>query len=399
MNWRIAFVPLLALATLGCGGSARPPASTDPCVPAGCFVPQQACVYLNRNAIFVANTGSGSISAFQNPGPNSPVGDDPVCGSPFPVDAPPTALTGNLVVVVLSAPGKTVSLFKADPLTSVLTGPTASAKTAYTPEAIANCSGFLCVANAEGSVSVYQASWDGTSIKEIAGSPFPAGSGPAAIGALAQHVYVANSQSNSVSAFSQDPATGALTQVPGSPFLVGADPRSIQALSLNPYYRGPSVVIVANAGSNSASVFSINGDGSLAPVAGSPFPTGALPSSIAPNYNFYPVPYVFVANSKSNDISVFKVDDTTGALTPVAGSPFPTGGSDPASIAVGGAAEFAGFGGPNGAPFLYTANAGSNNMSVFSINLNTGVLTPVSGSPFAVGKSPQSVIYIQVPQD
>lgn len=165
---------------------------------------------------------------------------------------------------------------------------------------------------------------------------------------------------------------------------------------LSPAAGGPVIVFVTNAGSNNVSVFSVNGDGSLTPVPGSPFPTGAAPASVAADYGLYPLAFVFVANSKSNDISVFAIDDTTGELTPVAGSPFPDGGVDPVSITAGGG-EFAGFGGPNGAPFLYVANAGSNNMSVFSIK-GTGALTPVSGSPFAVGKSPRSVAYVTVPK-
>jgi len=37
-------------------------------------------------------------------------------------------------------------------------------------------------------------------------------------------------------------------------------------------------------------------------------------------------------------------------------------------------------------------------MSVYSIDQNSGALTPVSGSPFPVGQSPTAVLYFQVPQ-
>ena len=61
---------------------------------------------------------------------------------------------------------------------------------------------------------------------------------------------------------------------------------------------------------------------------------------------------------------------------------------------------------PAGA-FLYVANAGSNNISVFSIDSSTGKLTPVAGSPFFLGLSPPTMqlmpsgnfLYVSVASD
>jgi hypothetical protein len=41
--------------------------------------------------------------------------------------------------------------------------------------------------------------------------------------------------------------------------------------------------------------------------------------------------------------------------------------------------------------FAYVANAGSNNVSGYTIDSTTGALTPIPGSPFAAGKFPVSV--------
>jgi 6-phosphogluconolactonase (cycloisomerase 2 family) len=90
---------------------------------------------------------------------------------------------------------------------------------------------------------------------------------------------------------------------------------------------------------------------------------------------------LFVGNSGSNSISAFAVNTTTGALTAVAGSPFPEGGTSPISVAVD----------PSNS-FLVAANNGSSNVSVLRINSVTGVLTPVSGSPFATGSGPEFVV-------
>ena len=60
--------------------------------------------------------------------------------------------------------------------------------------------------------------------------------------------------------------------------------------------------------------------------------------------------------------------------TPVVGSPFPAGGN-PLSLALADAA---------GGPFLYSANPDPTNPSIsgFSIDPTSGILSPLSGSPF-----------------
>ena len=81
---------------------------------------------------------------------------------------------------------------------------------------------------------------------------------------------------------------------------------------------------MAGSDSNNLSVFSISSSGTLTPVAGSPFPAGSGPTSVAFNASGK---LVFVGNVGSNDMSVFQFDSNTGALTPVQGSPFPIGES------------------------------------------------------------------------
>jgi 6-phosphogluconolactonase len=86
---------------------------------------------------------------------------------------------------------------------------------------------------------------------------------------------------------------------------------------------------------------------------------------------------VYVANAGSNNVSAFRIAES-GALTPVAGSPFPAG-RDPRSLAV----DLFGL-------FVYVANAASNNVSAYSIGPN-GALAPVAGSPFPAGSDPRSL--------
>ena len=85
------------------------------------------------------------------------------------------------------------------------------------------------------------------------------------------------------------------------------------------------------------------------------------------------VQFVYVTNFGSKNVSAYKINATSGALTPVAGSPFGAG-SEPGAMAVD----------PNG-KFAYVANAGSQNVSAYTISTSSGALTQVAGSPFSVG--------------
>jgi DNA-binding beta-propeller fold protein YncE len=377
---------------LGCGGAASntPPSNNPP----PCFTPQPGYIYLDRNAIFVANTGSSSISAFQSVDfPEYPGGG--VCGSPFAMSAPPTALGGGTLfdmgLLVLGQPQKSISMYPVDYITSVLTGPRFTITTPLTPVAVAGWGGFFYVANAEGSVSAYEVSGNGTVVTQLAGSPYPAGSGPVAIAAantpgFTGFLYVANSQSNNISAYRLDASTGVPTPLAGSPYPAGEGPASV-AVDPAPGANilGVRVVVVPNTRSNNVSVFSVASDGTLTPVPGSPFPAGGAPSSAATG-QVMPLGFAYVTIPELNDVVGYSIDDATGALTPLANSPFPAG-TRPLSVAMAA-----------GGNFVYVANSGSNSLSAFAVDPGTGALTPVSGSPFPVGQSPSAVLYFQVPQ-
>jgi 6-phosphogluconolactonase (cycloisomerase 2 family) len=83
--------------------------------------------------------------------------------------------------------------------------------------------------------------------------------------------------------------------------------------------------------------------------------------------------HVFVANQSSDEISVYLLNRTSGALTPIAGSPFAAGDA-PQDVVVD----------PSGR-FLLVPNLLSNDISVFAINATSAALTPVSGMPLALG--------------
>jgi hypothetical protein len=82
-------------------------------------------------------------------------------------------------------------------------------------------------------------------------------------------------------------------------------------------------------------------DGSLTPLPGSPFPTGGLgitfTSALGPFDSDQEIivnsaqTLLFAVNGGSDTIAVFRIH-SDGSLTPVAGSPFTSGGSNPVSV-------------------------------------------------------------------
>ncbi len=238
-----------------------------------------------------------------------------------------------------------------------------------------SCAEFAYVTNAlDNTLSAYRIDAT-TGAMQAVGTPTTTGTSPYATvgvetyysGVLAfmypkQYVvFVGNESSNDVSAFAVNNTTGALTAVPGSPFAAGTDPKAMALY-------GSGALYVANAGSNNVSAYSIDQDtGALAPLSPGPstIVTGKSPTSVVvvPGASV-----VYVANhGGSNDISAFSID-----LTPVPGSPFPAGGN-PLSLAVGG-----------GGKFLYTANPDATKPSIsgFNIDPTSGALSPLNGSPF-----------------
>ena len=118
-----------------------------------------------------------------------------------------------------------------------------------------------------------------------------------------------------------------------------------------------------------------NSSGLLTPLAGSPYPAGIFPTSIAvhPSGKF-----VYVANTGEGDVSFFSINAATGAITEI--QPRAPAGANPTSLA------FA----PDGSE-LFVANSGSGTVSAFSINPRSGSLSQVSGSPFVCGISPVGI--------
>lgn len=146
-------------------------------------------------------------------------------------------------------------------------------------------------------------------------------------------------------------------------------------------------VVVANQGTSTVSVFSLDTTGALTEVPGSPFASGNEPGPVAidPPVLAGPAPsakFVFVGNTGDNTLSAYTID-SAGSLTPVTGTPIPLGdNAQPSSIAV-----------DPGGKFVYVSVA-PQEVAGFAFDSSTGALTPITGSPFSVGAVTRDMVFI-----
>jgi 6-phosphogluconolactonase (cycloisomerase 2 family) len=142
-----------------------------------------------------------------------------------------------------------------------------------------------------------------------------------------------------------------------------------------------------------------NTDGSLTPLPGSPYPTGGLgitfTSALGPFDSDQEIivnaahTLLFTVNGGSDSIAVFKIR-ADGSLTPVAGSPFPSGGSNPVSLGLS----------ADDVLVVVNQDQDPNHPGVFLPNYTSlrvspeGRLTPVPRStiPVDIGSSPSQAL-------
>lgn len=110
-----------------------------------------------------------------------------------------------------------------------------------------------------------------------------------------------------------------------------------------------------------------------------PVPTGVNPVALAVDAKGT---FVFAANKGSDDISVYTIDQNTGALTPLGCSEGQSCTTQTFFSTAAGPAALASTG-----SFLFVANSGAAVLSTFSFD-SSGNLTPTGGTTVAAGLSP-----------
>lgn len=187
-------------------------------------------------------------------------------------------------------------------------------------------------------------------------------------------IYAVDKANDKLLAYTVDSKNALITPLSGATVATGKSPADI-VMDANGWF-----IYVANSSSNTLSVYYADPDtGAVKPMR-APLQTGKRPVSVSldPAARF-----LFVTNADSNTVSVFRHFSGVEALTLESkkyGSPFSTG-KEPVDLVVD----------PTG-HFAYVANAGSNTVSAYRIDHNTGALSELPGSPFAAGKRPVSIV-------
>jgi len=206
-------------------------------------------------------------------------------GSPFVLGTNPNAVTvdptGQFAYVTMGGGG--ISAYTINSATGALTAVSGSPAGGEPVSVTVDPTGqFVYVANFSSSnVSAYTTEPATGALTPISGSPFAAGTSPnlVTIDPTGQFVYVANQNSTIVSAYTIDPASGALTAIPGSPFTAETSPNAVTVDPTGHF------AYVANSGGvpdkGSVSAYTINpATGALTAVPGSPFAAGSFPNSV-----------------------------------------------------------------------------------------------------------------------
>ncbi len=183
-----------------------------------------------------------------------------------------------------------------------------------------------------------------------------------------------------------DSQTGALTALSSSPYPAPDAITLSGGTGLNSFLYIGSDGILTGGIAPAVEAFSIGGDGSLSPsVAGSPFTVAPFTNELG-GPGPWPVTassYLYVSEYENGTggIAAFSIDVDSGVLTPLAGSPF----SLPISAAPGRIVYD-----PLGYIFVIlstTTPNPQNYVAGYALNSTTGALTSVPGSPFSVGSN------------
>jgi len=245
------------------------------------------------------------------------------------------------------------------------------------------------------------------------------GGGGGGGGSTGNRVYVANQAAGSIGAFSV--GTGTLTTVNNSPVAVGYKPLSMVVT--------PNNALLYVGAATGVFVYFINSDGSLTTPGTGSQPAGVFAPAMAVSPDGQ---WLIVLDGTTQQLDIFQINSSTGALTsvtsPVAYSTT-SGVWQPSDIRISpdGTLIFAALGTAGDAVFtfntttgvatssqglttgntatgdfglavspkttyLFIARSGTNGgVAVYSIG-SGGVLTPVTGTPFAAGSGTFSVI-------
>jgi 6-phosphogluconolactonase len=264
---------------------------------------------------------------------------------------------------------------------SLSTTGTFSALTAVTPPTLPSSAGndmiivnkkFLYLPQSD-SLTIQAFTIDHTAgaLTAIAGSPFAtAGANSIASDPAGRFLFVGNDNTGQLSIFQINSTTGVLTPAPGSPFSAfNLDFAHVLAVD------GTGTFLYVGQGLPSLPIYAFSIDqntGALSPTVGSPFTLGVAGVRTDFTGKFA---IGLTGTTGDNHLYVFAIDPTTGALTAVNNSPFATVMATPLNLRIHPSSQFV-------YSFGLDSNAAFTAIEGFAIDPTTGALTALANSPF-----------------
>ena len=313
------------------------------------------------------------------------VGFRQVPGSPFQTNSTPTSVafspSGRLLAIADRSYDPGLEMLSVNPATGALAeAPGSPYMAGVSTRSVAFSPDGRLVAVAEqdipgGGVGIFTVDPSTGALTPVPGSPFgdPLRPDAVAFSPDGRVLAVANEQAPGLSMFSVDRTEGALKELPGSPYSI----RLAYSVAFSPDGRLLAVSIAPTG----VIMFGVSGSAAtLSEVPGSPFQVGLPPGEVPSQAIAFSADDRWLAVASSaieNSLSMFSVDQATGVLRAVPGSPFP---DEPPSTRFRTGAGSVAFSPRD--DLLATANMDST-ASVFTVDAETGALRPVSGSPFA----------------
>jgi 6-phosphogluconolactonase (cycloisomerase 2 family) len=323
------------------------------------LIPEQLVVDPTGRFVYVTNEQSEDITAFSVDASTGTLTELP--GSPYSIGTPPNTSapvtsavdpTGRFFYVFATSrlDGLTDELlyeYTIDSVTGVLTAAASSPTTwesghgiliasiAFNPSGSYAYLGQVVGGNAGEPTLICTVDSSSGALTRV-GSTQPAIAGEASQIAASpggSFLYSIDSASNQADAFTISPASGSLSEIPGSPYVVPNNPSSLvvhptgnflYVVNKNQSYQSTNSPSQYD---GSISAFAVaSGTGGLTQVTGSPFVAGINPSSIVvdPTGNFaYSTSTMYTSATTSfAQILGFSIDPSSGVLTPLSWSPW-----------------------------------------------------------------------------
>ncbi|HEY4974475.1 MAG TPA: beta-propeller fold lactonase family protein, partial [Steroidobacteraceae bacterium] len=340
---------------------------------------------------FVSDYGANTVAAFAI---DAITGNLALINS-VPSDTQPydIAVTPNGAFVYTANVGAAdISIYSVNTTTGALTAAgTASTGVGSAPDAITvDPSGLFVLAadSAGATLVVFQINQATGALTQVAGSPFAtdlnaAGNASSVtVDPSGHYVYASNEFDPTVGlagyTFNSAPGSGDLTQFSTWQVPTGNAPVWVTVDALDRF------VYASNSQDGTVSGWTIGAGGALTAITGSPFGAGFTAGAQTGVIAIDPSGrYLYVTDTANDQLDAFTLDQTTGALTPMAGSPFAVG-NGAFGVAIDPSAQF-----------LYVSNSFDASISMFTLSPSTGVPTAVPGSPRTYGGTEPSAIVVE----